>query len=168
MIRNLAWIVAIIVMALLQTNWPDLLKLQNVVPDLMLALVVYLGLRETAERAMFTGVLGGIVLDVASNAVLGHHVLCLVIAGFAIAQLSRRIVSEHPAIKVALVLGASLANGLLYTIIQYIQNPNIPFTYMIISSVAPTAFYTALLTPLLFIVLAQGLHGRHLQQGGLV
>lgn len=167
MIRNLAWIVAIIIMALLQTNWPDILKLQNVVPDLMLALVVYLGLRESAERAMFTGVFGGIVLDVASNAVLGHHVLCLVIVGYLIAQLSRRIVSEHPAIKVGLVLGASLVNGVLYTIIQYIQNPNIPFVYMVISSVVPAAFFTALLTPLLFFVLGNSLHNRRLQPGAL-
>ena len=167
MLRNAEWIIAIIVMALLQTNWPDVLKLQNVVPDLMLALVVYLALKESAERAMFTGVFGGIVLDVASNSVLGHHVLCLVLGGYTIAQLSRRIISEHPAIKVGLVLAAAFANGVLYTMIQYIQNPGMPFIYTVITSVAPAAFFTALLTPLLFFLLSRTLHHKHVAQGGL-
>jgi rod shape-determining protein MreD len=151
--RNLLWAALVVTTALVQTTWLGALRVAGVLPDLVLLLVVYFALAEGEERAMFTGVLGGLFQDVAGNAALGHHVLCLVIVGYATGRITLRLVTEHPAIKVGLVFCASLANGLLYATIGYGQRPDVGGWLVITAQVIPGAFYTALVTPLIFVVL---------------
>lgn len=153
MIKNLLWLTAVVGTALLQTTWPDFLKIQEAVPDLTLLLVVFFGIIEGEERAMFTGLVGGIYQDVASNAVLGHHVICFVVVGYVVGRVSVRLMTEHPATKVGLAFAAGICQGIMFTFIQYIQTPDIGATYQIVTSVVPSAFYTALLTPLIFYLL---------------
>ena len=166
MTRNLWWFLIVVTTALIQTTWPDALKLQNVVPNLTLVVVVYFAVADGQERAMYTGALGGIYQDVASNDVLGHHILCLVIIGYAVGRFATRLVTEHPAVRVGLVFCAGMIEGLLYTIILYIQNPDIEFVFTIATSVMPSAFYTALIAPFLFIALQRVFHCADLAPGG--
>lgn len=165
MLYNLMWIVTVVVMALLHTTWPDLLTLQNVKPDLSLILVVYFAIAEGEERAMFTGAIGGIYQDVASKAVLGHNVLCLVIAGYAAGRLSTRLVTAHPAVKAGLVFLAGLAQGFLFTCIRYVQYPDTPVIESLLTVVVPASFYTALITPFVFFALDRAFGNRAAQQG---
>jgi rod shape-determining protein MreD len=167
MMKNGIWLIAVVGTALVQTTWPDFLKIQEAVPDLTLLLVVFFGIIEGEERAMYTGLIGGIYQDVASNAVLGHHVICLVIVGYLVGRISVRLITEHPAIKVGLAFAAGFLSGTLFTFIQYVQQPDISATYQIVTSVVPSAFYTALLTPLLFLVLGWVFQPRQSYQGGL-
>ncbi|MBL8440039.1 MAG: rod shape-determining protein MreD [Betaproteobacteria bacterium] len=156
MVYNLIWILATVVMALVQTTWPDFLTLQGVTPDLTLILVVYFAIAEGEERAMFTGALGGIYLDVASKVDLGHNILCLVVIGYAAGRLSTRLVTDHPAVKAGLVFLAGLAQGVLYTSIRYVQFPaDTPVLETIIAAVIPTSFYTAVITPFVFFALSR-------------
>ncbi len=150
--RTIAWFLLVVTAALLQATWPDALKLQQVLPNLCLILTVYFAVKEGEERAMFTGVVGGVYQDVASGAILGHNVLCLVLAGYAAGRIGSRLITEHPAVKAGLVFVAGLAHGLLYHSILYIQNPDNGFLYPVATLAAPAAFYTALVTPLVFYV----------------
>ncbi len=165
--KNILWLLAIVAAALVQTTWPDALKLQGVLPDLPLLLVVYFAMAEGEERAMFTGLIGGIYQDVASSAVLGHHVFCLVAAGYAIGRLSTRLITEHPAVKAGMVFLAALMAGVLFTSIHYIQQPASGAIYPFLTSVVPGAFYTAVLTPFVFAVLGWVFHRRRALSGGL-
>lgn len=165
MLHNLIWIATVVVMALVQTTWPDFLTLQGVTPDLTLMLVVYFAIIEGEERAMFTGAIGGIYQDVASKVVLGHNVLCLVIIAYAIGRLSTRLVTDHPAVKAGLVFLAGLAQGVLYTSILYVQFPDTPFIRTILSNVVPASFYTALITPFVFFALSRVFRERPATQG---
>ncbi len=151
--RHLAWLIIVVFFALVQTNWPDALKPQAVVPDLVLIMVVYYAIAEGEERAMFTGLLGGLYQDVAVHTVLGHHVICHVIVGYTIGRLSTRLITEHAAIKAGLVLLASLGQGLLFVFIQYVQQPQRGMVYPILTAAVPCAFYTALLAPVLILML---------------
>ncbi len=162
MTRNMVWFVVTMAAALLQTTWPDMLKVQGVIPDLVLLLVVYFAIAEGEERAMFTALIGGVYQDVASNAVLGHHVICLVITGYLAGRISTRLVTEHPAVKAGLVLCAGVLHGILYVFIQFVQQPASGAVYPIINSVIPGAFYSALVTPLFFPLLAWIFHRRRL------
>lgn len=153
--RNIGWAVVVVAAALVQTTWLDAIKFQGVLPDLTLLLIVFFAITDGEERAMYTGVLGGIYQDVAGNTALGHHVLCHVIVGYAVGRLAKRLVLDHPVIKVGLTMGASLADGLLFTVIQYVQNPAMSALRMIVATVVPGAFYTALMTPLVFLALSR-------------
>jgi len=166
MTRNVWWFLVVVFLALIQTTWPDALKLQNVVPNLTLIVVVYFAVADGQERAMYTGALGGIYQDVASNDVLGHHILCLAIVGYAVGRFATRLVTEHPAVRVGLVFCAGMIEGILYTTILYIQNPDIGFIYMIATAVTPSAFYTALIAPFVFLALQRIFQRADLAPGG--
>jgi rod shape-determining protein MreD len=151
--RNLLWAAIVIAASLIQMTWLDAIRIQGVLPDLTLLLVLYFAISDGEERAMFTGVLGGLCQDVTGNAVLGHNILCNVVVGYAMGRASRRLITEHPAVKVAVVFLATVIHGILFTCIQYVQTPYISATRTILATVLPGAFYTALATPVVFYVL---------------
>ena len=94
--KNVTWGIATVAAALIQTTWLDALQVKGVYPDLVLLMVIFFALTEGEERAMFTGVLGGLFQDVASDLVIGHHVLCYVIIAYVTARVSNRLITEHP------------------------------------------------------------------------
>lgn len=151
--RRVGWLIVVILAALLQTTWPEALKLQDVLPDFILLLTVFFALNYGEEIAMYTGVIGGLYQDTASNKILGHHVICLIIVGYVVGRMSNRLITDHPAIKGGIVLLAAIVHGLLFTFIAFVQDPSIGAMYTIATSVVPGAFYTAVLTPLVFMVL---------------
>jgi rod shape-determining protein MreD len=153
--KNIMWAVIVVTAALIQTTWLDAIRIAGVVPDLTLLLVVYFAVNEGEERAMFTGVLAGVFQDVASRAALGHHVLCLVLIGYTVGRLTTRLITEHPAIKAGLVFAAGLVNGIVYTAILYVQEPSVTAARTIAAHVVPTAFYTAFVTPFVFLLLSK-------------
>lgn len=160
--KNIFWAVMVIAAALIQTTWLDLVRLQGVLPDLPLLLVVYFALTEGEERAMLTGVLAGVYQDVASNAILGHHILCNVVVGYIAGRVATRLIIEHPAVKAGMVLCASLLHGVIYSAISYVQNPDVGIIAPLATSVVPGAFYTALATPIVFFVCSRFFHGNEL------
>jgi len=152
--KNIIWAIAVIAAVLIQTTWLDVIRVQGVLPDLTLLLVVYFAITDGEERGMLTGALAGVYQDVAGEAILGHHVLCNVVAAYVVGRVSRRLVLDHPVVKVGLVFIASLLHGALYLSIQYIQAPALPVLNRLVNSVVPGSFYSALVTPLVFGLLA--------------
>jgi len=151
--RNLWWFAWAVLFALFQTNWPELLRLEGVLPDLVLVMVVFFAIHEGEERAMFTGVIGGLYQDIAVGSVLGHHVLCYVLVGFLAGRLSTRLVTEHAAVKAGLVFAGALMQGALFTLIQYAQQPVLGLLYPLGAVAVPSAFYTTLVTPVVLMLL---------------
>jgi rod shape-determining protein MreD len=151
--RNTLWAVAVIAAALLETTWLEAIRVWNVVPDLTLLMVIYFAITYGEERAMFTGIVGGIFQDVSTNAGLGHHILCHVVVGYAAARVASRLVTHHPAVKAGLVFCASAAYGILDIMVAYLQDPNYFVIYNVFARVVPASFYTAIFTPLLFFLL---------------
>lgn len=163
----LFWAVVTLLAAMIQTNWPGLLKFQEVTPDIILVCLVYFAIAFGEEWAMFTGLLGGLYLDVAVGTTLGHHVLCYVVTGYILGRLSTRLISEHAAIKAGAVFLAGGGWGILYTSIQYFQRPQSGMLQPLISNIIPTAFYSAILTPVVFLTLDRIFHRRDYLGGGL-
>ena len=151
--KNAVWLFAVVLAAMLETTWIEQIRLLDVVPNLTLLMIVYFAIVDGEERAMWTGAIGGIFQDVASNAVLGHNVLCNVIVGYATARVAARLITEHPAAKTALVFSAAIVYGLVYISVAYVQDPSTAALNNIIVRVVPAAFYTALFTPIVFFVL---------------
>ncbi len=150
--RALWWLGGTVLMALVQTSWPEALKLQDTAPDLVLVLVVFYAMRDGEEKAMFTGLVGGLYQDIAVDTALGHHVLCYVCVGFLAGSISLRLVTEHPVVKAFLVFMAGLAHTGLFCLIQYLQEPARGLLAPWLAMGVPASSYSALLSPLLFIV----------------
>ncbi len=151
--RNAGWALVVVGAALFQTTWMDAIRFLGATPDLAILLVVFFALVDGEERAMYTGLLSGVFQDVAGDVVLGHHVLALVLVAYAAGRFTKRLVTDHPAVKVLLVFIASLLYGVLFTFILFVQQPQIPAFGMILTRVIPGAFYTALGTPIVFLLL---------------
>ncbi|MBM3290123.1 MAG: rod shape-determining protein MreD [Candidatus Hydrogenedentes bacterium] len=151
--KNAVWVFAVVVAAMLETTWIEHVRLLDVVPNLTLLMISYFAIANGEERAMWTGAIGGVFQDVASNAVLGHNVLCNVVVGYAAARVASRMITVHPAAKAALVFSASIAHGLVYVGVAYVQDPTTAAFNGIIARVVPAAFYTALFTPIMFFAL---------------
>lgn len=158
MLKNIGWIIVITLAAILQTTWPDTLKLQGVAPDLTLLLVVYFAFHDGEERAMLSGLLGGLYLDVVGDFGLGHHVLSLAVVGYVAGKVSTRFITEHPAVKVASVFVSALIQGFLFTLIQEIRTPETAFFQDLLVFVVPGAFFTSIFTPIIFGVLQRLFH----------
>ncbi|NUM52352.1 MAG: rod shape-determining protein MreD [Candidatus Hydrogenedentes bacterium] len=151
--KNAIWLFAVVLAAMLETTWIERIRLLDVVPNLTLLMVVFFAIIEGEERAMFTGAIGGIFQDVASNAALGHHIFCNVIVGYAAARVASRMITEHPAAKAALVFSATIVFGLLFVGVTYVQDPATAAFRNIVERVVPESFYTALFTPVMFFLL---------------
>lgn len=151
---NILWAILVVITALIEAIWPYTLRIQAVVPQLVLLLVVYFAITEGEERAMFTGLLGGIFKDVAADAALGHHVLCLVVVGYFVGAMSKRLITDNPAVKAGAVFCASVTHSILYIAVDYIQRADAGNVYALFATVFPQAFYTALMTPILFLMLS--------------
>ena len=152
---NAYWAALVIFTALVEATWLGLVRFQGVLPDLILVLVIFFALTRGEERAMFTGVVGGLLQDVAGDTGLGHHVLCLVVVGFVVGKVSHRLLVDLPAVKAGFVFLASIAHGILFTTIAYLQHPDMSALYTIGVNVVPSAFYTAVATPIIFFVLTR-------------
>jgi len=151
--KNAVWLFLVVLAATLETTWIEHIRMYDVVPNLTLLMVVFFAIVDGEERAMLTGAIGGVFQDVASNAVLGHNVLSNVVVAYATARIAARLITEHPAAKVALAFGASIAAGVVYVGVAYVQDPTIAAFHGIVARVVPSAFYTALFTPLMFFPL---------------
>jgi rod shape-determining protein MreD len=165
--KAIVWAIIVVAAALIQTTWPNVIKFKGVVPDLTVLIVVYYAIVEGEERAMYTGALGGLFQDVAGQALLGLNILCNVIVGYALGRLATRLITDHPAIKVTLVFVASLVQGLLVTLVSFLQDPSLGALGLVAGNVIPGAFYTALVTPLVFYLLDRSLRRLTPTQGSL-
>ena len=150
--HNLIWAGMVIVAALVEATWPQALSIQRVVPDLLVVLVVYFSITEGAERGMYTGVLGGIFQDVAGNTGIGHHVLGLFVIGYIVGRMASRLITDNPYVKTVTVLAAAVVHGVLYLVVEYVQKVDMNVVYMMAYSIIPHAFYTALVTPFVFLI----------------
>ena len=163
----LIWFVVVVIAALLQATWLEAVTVRGVLPDLLLLLTVFAAIYYTETHAMLVGALGGLLHDVARNTTLGHHVLCLVLVGYAGGRIAKRLVTHHPAVQAGLVFLASLVYGLIYQFIAYMQNPHGGVIEHVVSNVVPAAFYTAVITPLVFVLLVRILRRHQQAQGDL-
>ena len=163
MLYNLMWIVTVVVMALLHTTGRTFRPFRRQAGSL--AHPRRISRSPRARSAPCSPAPRRIYQDVASKAVLGRNVLCLVIAGYAAGRLSTRLVTAHPAVKAGLVFLAGLAQGFLFTCIRYVQYPDTPVIESLLTVVVPASFYTALITPFVFFALDRAFGNRAAQQG---
>ncbi len=150
---NFVWLFIIIVAVLFEATWLQALSIQQVIPDIVLMLTVYFSITEGAERGMYTGFVGGIFQDVAANTGVGHHALCLVLIAYVIGRMATRLITNNPYVKTMTVLLASIVQGILYLMIEYVQKVDLESMYTMSYAIMPRAFYTACVTPIIFYVL---------------
>jgi hypothetical protein len=76
------------------------------------------------------------------------------------------LVTDHPAVKAGLVFSAAIVHGMLYTVIWYIEKPDVGAVRMLLNVVVPEALYTAIVTPVVFSLMSVFFSRRLTHPGG--
>lgn len=140
-------ILSFFVVAVVETGCANYVKLLSVAPELLVILIVYFALNSTREVAMTCGIIGGI-LKVSCYGVHPFILLIYASIGFIIGSFKEALNRQLPLAQALLSFTAVLYSGILYNIL--LSSMGFSYFRAIFLICVPTAFYTALLTPIMF------------------
>ena len=82
--------------------------------DFPLIIVVYAALQRNSIRALIFGTLSGLAIDSLSGGLLGANGFSKTVIAFAISEIARRVYLDNLLLRIPVIAGASLVNGLIY------------------------------------------------------
>ena len=105
--------IAIIIAVLLQ--W----TLRNVAEpfayiDFPLIIVVYAALQHNSIRAILFGTFSGLAVDALSGGLLGSNAFTKTLIAYIVSEIARRVYMDNLLLRIPVVAGACLLNGLIY------------------------------------------------------
>lgn len=147
--KKFNFLLAIVVLATVELNWPNFLNFFYCKPDLLLIFMVALVFYSDFKTALIFGILAGLVKDVFLPWAQAINTVCFSIFSYAVYRLSRQISTEEDYLLWAIVLVVALLNnfiiGLQSATTGNIIPPGIFLRNLIIASV-----YTTALSPIIF------------------
>jgi rod shape-determining protein MreD len=145
-----------IFLVVLQTTLQRLLPIGPMVPDLILILCVYWGLRHPTIGAAFGSFLLGYSVDILSSQLLGVNAFAMSLVFVAVYVGSRSIWLHHPIVSSIIVLCAALIKGvgiaLAWAVFLSIEG----FWQGALRYIVSEALMAAVLAPFMFALLARG------------
>ncbi len=103
-----------IISLILQTTILPLLKIEGVMPDLILVLVVFTALFSSAFTGGAVGFTAGLLQDLLIGRYVGLCAYSGLLVGWLVGELESRFYKENPLVPVILVLMATLVSELVY------------------------------------------------------
>ena len=147
--RNLFFLLAIIILATLGLNWPIFLNFFYCKPDLLLIFMVALVFYTDFKTALIFGILAGLAKDIFLPGTVPVNTICFGIESYAINRLSRQISTEEDFLRWAIVLVVALLNNFLIGM-QSVATGNIIPPGIFLRNLLIVSVYSTLLSPLIF------------------
>jgi rod shape-determining protein MreD len=147
--KNLFFLLTIIMLATLGLNWPVFLNFFYCKPDLLLIFMVALVFYTDFKTALIFGILAGLAKDAFLPWALAINTLCFSIWSYVLYRLSRQISTEEYFLRLAIVLVVSLLNNFILGL-QSIATGNIIPPGIFLRNLIIVSVYTSLLSPLIF------------------
>lgn len=147
--RNLSFILVIIILVTLGLIWPVSLNFFYCKPDLLLIFMVALVFYTDFKTALIFGILAGLAKDVFLPGALAINTICFSIWSYLVYCLSRQIAMEEFFLRLAVVLAVSLMNNFIIGIQSVASGNNIPAGYFLRNLII-VSVYSTLLSPLIF------------------
>ena len=82
--------------------------------DFPLIIIVYAALQRNSVRAILFGTISGLAVDALSGGLLGANGFTKTIIAFGVAEIARRVYLDNLLLRIPVIAGASVLNGLLY------------------------------------------------------
>jgi len=145
-------LVCLVVLTLtLHTTVLEKVAVGGVKPDLLLAITVYVSLGWGGTAGTLCGFLLGILQDAQSAGPLGLNAAAKAVAGFAMSYTWEALDRESVYSQMLIIFAASLLHSLVFwTLYSVSELGSVP--WLLVRFGAPGALYTALLAPLLALV----------------
>jgi rod shape-determining protein MreD len=115
--------------------------------DLFLVVVVYYSLKENPVRATCIGTSAGLIQDVFSSGILGFNSFAKTLIAFILSSINARVMLQHPATRVVILILATLLNGLL------LRGLSLFFGIKYIPQIFPDIFYQAAVNGIVGIII---------------
>lgn len=143
-------IITFTILSVLEAPLNNYLKLLGTGPELVLLGALYFSLYSSKERGLACGLVGGVF----KMALSGLNPLILIIygsIGFAVGLYKEMLYKQLSSARMALAFAAVVYSNIIYGFL--ISSLGFPYYKMIFFICIPSAIYTALLAPPIFIVL---------------
>jgi rod shape-determining protein MreD len=141
--------------AILQTSIAPHMEILGVVPNFMLLVVVTLALTEGPVAGCTAGFVGGLLLDLLGDSVVGPYALVLCLVGYAAGMLQANMFAEGWLLPVTVVAIASLATEIVYGIILAFLDVGSGLGSEFLRVMLPSAIYNTALAVVLYPLLAR-------------
>jgi len=147
--KKLNFLLAIVILATVELNWPNFLSFFYCKPDLLLIFMVALVFYTDFKTALIFGILAGLVKDVFLPWAQAINTVCFSIFSYAVYRLSRQISTEEDYLLWAIVLVAALLNNFIIGL-QSVTTGNIIPPGIFLRNLIIASVYTTALSPLIF------------------
>ncbi|MCX5669427.1 MAG: rod shape-determining protein MreD [Candidatus Omnitrophica bacterium] len=147
--KNLLFLLTIIILASLGLNWPIFLNFFYCKPDLLLIFMVALVFYTDFKTALIFGILAGLTKDVFLPWQVAINTICFSVWSYCVYRLGRQISTEENYVRMAVVLVVALLNNFIIGI-QSVATGNIMPPGIFLRNLIIVSIYTSLLSPLVF------------------
>ena len=147
--KNLLFLLTIIILATLGLLWPFFLNFFYCKPDLLLIFMVALVFYTDFKTALIFGILAGLAKDAFLPWPVAINTICFSAWSYLVYRLGRQISTEENFLRMAVVLVVALLNNFIIGI-QSVAAGNIIPPGIFLRNLIIVSVYTSLLSPLIF------------------
>lgn len=144
-----------IVCFVLQTTVFRHLPLGGVVPNILIMITAASGLMYGRKLGMFSGFVGGLMIDAMFNSVIGLTILIYSFIGYVNGMLNKLYFKERLYIPVITIVLSDLAYGVLYYVCRFMFRGRMDFMFYLIHVMIPEAVYTLIIGVPIYLLMRQ-------------
>ena len=144
-----------IVCFVLQTTVFSHLPLGGVVPNILIMITAAFGLMYGRKLGMFSGFVGGLMIDAMFNSVIGLTILIYSFIGYVNGMLNKLYFKERLYIPVITIVLSDLAYGVLYYVCRYMLRGRMDFMFYLMHVMIPEAVYTLIIGVPIYLLMRQ-------------
>lgn len=155
---NLLWYAIAGLILLLVQMTLGYIAVENITPDLLVILTVFIALREGQFTGLIAGFLVGLLFDLMSSNILGTNALSKSMAGFVAGYFYDDGLSLQESIGTFRFLGVIAISSLVHNIIFYffyVQPSDLTFVNFFLRNGVAAALYTTVIAALVMLVAAR-------------
>lgn len=144
-----------IVCFVLQTTVFRHLPLGGVVPNILIMITAASGLMYGRKLGMFSGFVGGLMIDAMFNSVIGLTILIYSFIGYVNGMLNKLYFKERLYIPVIAIVLSDLAYGVLYYVCRFMLRGRMDFLFYLMHVMIPEAVYTLIIGVPIYLLMRQ-------------
>jgi rod shape-determining protein MreD len=140
-----------IIFFVLQTTIFRRLHLGGVSPNLLIIITAAAGLMYGRKLGMFSGVVGGLLVDTMFNNVIGISILIYAFTGYVNGMANKLYFKDDLYIPVASIAVSDLMYGTLYYICRFLLRGRLDFSYYLLHIIIPELVYTTIVGVVIYL-----------------
>ncbi len=129
------------------------LPLGGVTPNILIMITAASGLMYGRKLGMYSGVIGGLLIDAMFNSVIGLTILIYAFIGYVNGMLNKLYFKDKLYIPAITIVLSDLAYGILYYICRFMLRGRMDFPYYLMHVMMPEAVYTLIVGLLIYLVM---------------